>query len=344
MLSRRAFLSFSACALAAGASLLSTGCARTADAEGGLGASSSDAYGEPARTTVFAFDTVSDIEAYCPQDVLDEVEDRLRYFEGIFSRTVVGSDVYAINHADGMPTEVSPETAEVIAEALRYAELSDGLFDITIGAVTQLWDFKNGVVPDSQALARALEHVDWRGVGVRGTVVTLTDPYAAIDLGGIAKGYIADDVARLLRERGCESALINLGGNTYALGTRPDGTPWSVGLQDPGKARGTVYAQVQASDLSIVASGIEERGFEKDGVYYHHLLDPRTGMPVANGTASVTIASARSVDGDACSTIAFLLGAEEGLAFIEEQPGIEALFIGTDESSAASKGFPPCAS
>lgn len=293
----------------------------------------------PAELVTFAFDTIIGIQASCDQALLSEVDQRLQYYESIFSRTVTGSDIYAINHADGMPTLVSPETADIISKALDYSELSDGLFDITIGSATQLWDFKNGIVPNPERLREAVSHIDYRTIQVDGQTVTLTDPLAQLDLGGIAKGYIADDIADFLRRNGCTSALINLGGNAYGLGSSPQGDPWDIGIQDPNQARGSTFAHVAARDLSVVTSAVNERSFERDGILYHHLLDPHTGMPSQNGTASATILSKLSLDGDALSTIAFLLGADEGISFVAGLEGIQATFMDTVGTTVSSEGL-----
>lgn len=291
----------------------------------------------PASLVTFLYDTMIEIQAYCPQELLDKVEDRLVYFENIFSRTVSGSDIDEINHAAGEPVFVHPETIDVISKAVSYSELSGGLFDITIGSVVDLWDFKNETIPEPAALEQALKHVDYHTIELGDETVKLLDPAAKLDLGGIAKGYITDDIARLLREGGCKSALINLGGNTYAVGSRPDGSPWRIGLQDPNQSRGTVFGYVNACDRSIIASGINERGFTKDGIAYHHLLDPSTGMPLQNGIASTTIMSELSTDGDAFSTITFLLGPTEGLRMAKEYGGLDVLYIDTDGSTIASE-------
>ena len=342
MLTRRNFISLAALSIL-GASLVPAlgGCTSAAASAAGLAPADGKAHScnEAATLDVFLFDTLVSIEAYCPESLLGQVEKRLIYFENIFSKTVAGSDVDLINNAAGDPVAVHPETADVIARALSYSEESNGLFDITIGGVVALWDFKAGIVPEEQALAEALAHVDYRAVELDGETVRVCDPLARIDLGGIAKGYIADDIARMLRENGCESALVNLGGNTYALGRRPDGSVWNVGLQDPNEARGTAFAAVPVTDKSVVASGINERSFVQDGRTYHHLLDPATGMPADNGLASVTIVSASSLDGDACTTTAFLLGAEAGMAFIESHDELEALFIETGGTASASSGM-----
>lgn len=275
----------------------------------------------------FLFDTVINIKAHCPQEVLDLVEERLIYFENTFSKTIEGSDIYRINHAAGAATTVKPETADLISKALQYCELSGGLFDITIGGVVDLWDFVNGVIPDANTLAEALNHVNYHNVTVDENVVTVSDPLSRIDLGAIAKGYITDDITNLMKEHGCESALINLGGNTYALGVKPDGSDWRVGIQDPHKATGTSFGTVTVTNKSIVTSGINERSFKKDGITYYHLLDPRTGMPAQSGLASTSIISNLSLDGDAFSTITFIMGLQEGLQAVESYGGLEAIFI-----------------
>jgi thiamine biosynthesis lipoprotein len=281
----------------------------------------------PATLIEFLFDTIIDIKAYCPQALLDEVYERLVYFEGIFSRTREGSDIYLINAAAGAPVEVRPETADIIARAREFSELSGGLFDISIGTVTCLWDFEEGVVPASDELAAALGHIDYRLIELNGTTVTLKDPATKLDLGGIAKGYIADDIVALLREGGCQSANINLGGNVYVLGSKPDGSPWNVGVQDPFEPRGTILGSVLLTGQSVSTSGPYERGFERDGVRYHHILSPRTGYPVQTDLASTTIISTSSTMGDALSTTAFLMGKSAALELIDAQDSLRGIFV-----------------
>ena len=342
MLTRRAFTQALLCVLAGAcfpAAL--SGCGEAGSAGAAplplLSAASAEVRASEKRA-LFAYDTLVTIEASCDESLLDRIEQRVVQFDNMLSRTKTGSDVYAINHASGFPVTVNPETADLITRALAWCEASGGLLDITVGAVSELWDFDAGVVPDPRDLETALAHVDWKTVGVDGTVVTLVDPEAKIDLGAVAKGYIADDLAHMLREAGVESAMINLGGNTYALGNRPDGTPWEVGVQDPERPRGTSVATLAATDLAVISSGTYERSFERDGVLYHHLLDPRTGMPMDNGLASVTIAAETSLMGDALSSIAFLLGETEGIAFVERQ-GAEAMTIGKTGETKETDGW-----
>lgn len=315
---------------AVGACLLgASGCTRRAVEP--VAATPDATQAEPLQETFFAFDTVITLTAYCSSEVMAQAVERCGFFERRFSRTREGSDVWNINHAGGRPVEVAPETAEVIEKALAFCERSGGLFDITIGAVSSLWDFKLGVRPDDAAVQEAVRHVGYQGVHVEGCTVALADPAAMIDLGAIAKGYIADDLARLFAESGCESALINLGGNVFAVGSKPDGSNWRVGIQDPNAAATTaIIAAVPCSQASVVTSGLYERMFVEDGRTFHHILDPRTGYPAETDLVSLSVVSASSAEGDALATWMFLLGRDEALAFLEETPGVEGLVVGED--------------
>ena len=175
-----------------------------------------------------------------------------------------------------------------------------------------------------------VSHINYHSVKVDGNTVTLTDPEAKIDLGGIAKGYIADKLKEYLKNQGVEHALINLGGNMLALGGRPDGSDFRIGIQEPFAADGTVLTNLSISDKSVVSSGNYERYFEKDGIIYHHILDPDTGYPVQNNLYQVTIISDSSVQGDALSTTCYALGLEAGMELIQNTDGVEAVFVTDD--------------
>ena len=287
----------------------------------------------------FAFDTICSIKAYTTPDVLEQLHDRCVFFDEHFSRQREGSDIYRINNAGGAPVEVAQETAQVISQSLAYCEDSDGLFDITIGAATELWDFAEGVVADPQALAEAIRHIDWHCVTVDGATVTLSDPAAKLDLGGVAKGYIADALADQLRSAGCAGALINLGGNVYALGSKSDGGAWNVGLQDPNEPSGAVFGKVAATDASVVTSGLYERNFTSGGVLYHHILDPKTGYPAETDLVASTILSKKSIDGDAYATILFLQGAQTAMETLESHPDLEGLVVSADGQTSQTSGF-----
>ena len=280
----------------------------------------------------FYLDTVITLTAYTKEEkVLKEAR--------MLSRTIEGSDVWRINHANGEPVEVSDDTTAVLRCAAEISEKSGGAFDITIAPASTMWDFtsEKAELPDAAALAAAAELVDYSKIRMEGNTV-LMPAGMMIDLGGIAKGYIADRVKAWLEERGVEHAILSFGGNIVAIGKKPDGSDWKVGVQDIDKATGEHMLVVRNSGGSTVTSGIYERGFELDGVRYHHLLNPKTGWPEQNELASVTILSESSMEGDALATAAFVLGTEEGLTLIEGLEGIEAVFIARDRQVTYSSG------
>lgn len=288
------------------------------------------------------FDTVVQIEIWgADQEIVEHCREICEYYEQLLSITVEDSEISAINHAGGQPVKVSDETAELIKLGIKYGDLSGGLFDITIAPVSTLWNFKDnetGTLPDPAALEEAVTHVDYRQIQVDKDTVTLSDPDARIDLGGIAKGYIADRLKDYLEEEGVRHALINLGGNMAAVGDRYGGGPFRIGLQKPFASEGTAMTSVEITDQSVVTSGCYERYFEKDGTIYHHILDPRTGYPIQNGLYQVTIISDSSADGDALSTACYALGLEKGMELIESLEGIEAVFVTSDYEIQATSG------
>lgn len=280
------------------------------------------------------FDTVIQIELYDTdaEDELDHCFEICEKYENLFSRTKEGSDVYRINHARGESVSVSNETARLIQTGLHYSEISDGAFDITIAPLSILWDFKNndGTIPSQEDIDEVKSHVGYENVELNGTTVTLKDPEAAIDLGALAKGYIADRIKRYLTSQGIESGVINLGGNVLTIGNKPDGEPYNIGIQKPFSKKNEVITSVKTSGGSIVSSGNYERYFEKDGKIYHHILDPKTGYPVDNNLYGVTIISEGSITGDALSTTCFALGLKKGMELIESMDDVDALFITSD--------------
>ena len=228
---------------------------------------------------------------------------------------------------------------EVLRCAVRIAELSGGAFDVTIAPVSSIWDFTSGeaVLPDAEKIARAAKLVDYTKLELEGNTVRLPAGMM-IDPGGIAKGYIADSVKAWLMDKGVRHAILSFGGNVVGIGTKPDGSDWKVGIQDIDKATGEYMLVSRNNGGSTVTSGIYERGFDLDGVRYHHLLSTETGWPVQNELASVTIFSDSSMLGDALSTTAFVLGTEEGTRLIESLEGIEALFIARDRTVTMTSG------
>lgn len=288
---------------------------------------------DPISHTEVVFDTVVTIQLYDTTDskLLDECFSLCHKYEAMFSRTIESSEISQINHSNGLPVSVSPETLELVQKAVHYSELSNGLFDITIAPLSELWDFKNNTntIPDSTVINEAKAHVDYRNITIdpSKSTIQLADPDSSLDLGGIAKGYIADRIKDFLVENNIEHALINLGGNVLAIGGKPDNTPFNIGIQEPFSDRGETISSVKTASSSVVTSGIYERYFEKDNIVYHHILDPVTGYPYETDLYGVTILSSSSADGDALSTICLSLGLEKGLEFINQTDGVEAMFI-----------------
>ena len=288
----------------------------------------------------FLLNTVVSVKLYgdWDADIAQGALDLCRSYELVFSRTDPRSELYQLN--SGQRTTVSDELAEVIQVGLQYGTLSGGAFDITAGALSDLWQFTapDPAVPDAQAVEEALSHVDWRSVTVEGNSVTMPAG-TVIDLGGIAKGYIADRVADYLREAGVTSAIINLGGNLYCLGTKPDGSNFQVGIQYPYQQENISIATVEVHDLSVVTSGVYQRYFEEDGKLYHHILDTKTGYPVENTLLSVSVLSSSSVDADALTTTCFALGLEKGMALVDSLPNVYAIFVTDDFTLHCSSGL-----
>lgn len=342
MLSRRRFLVLAAgsmCAMAAPAWLTGCSAGQNDENDGATanGSADSAAY-EVQSLTLFLFDTVIQISALCAPELMDRISERCQFFEDRFSRTKEGSDIWNINQAHGAPVEVSEETARCIEASLTYSEASGGLFDISIGAVSSLWDFVEGVKPDDEAIDEAVKHVDYRAISVDGTTVTLSDPDAMLDLGGIAKGFITDDLVSMLREAGCKSAMLSLGGNVYVLGESFRGDDWNVGVQDPNGTANDVIASIPARDKSLVTSGLYERSFTVGDVLYYHILDPRTGYPAKTDLASASIVSDSSTDGDAYSTTLFLMGHDKAMELLNSDERFSGLLVDMNDTATASDG------
>ena len=306
--------------------LLLSGCGRTAG---------------PVQASGFLLNTTVSVRIYQGGDraTARAALDLCAEYEKMFSRTDPDSELYRLNHRE--IDQVSDELARVIALGLDYGRRTGGAFDITMGGVSELWDFtaEDPQVPDREEAARRLAHTGWETVTVEGNTVTFSDPETVLDLGGVAKGYIADRLADFLRGEGVTSAVIDLGGNLYCLGQRPDGAPFQVGVQYPYEERMTAIGGLPARDLSVVTSGMYERAFTLDGKLYHHILDPDTGWPVENELLAVSIVSERSVDGDVLATACFVLGLEAGMALVEETEGVEAVFITDDFQVHLSTGL-----
>ena len=238
------------------------------------------------------------------------------------------SDVYRLNRTDGF-VKVSSHTLKNVERALYYAELSGGRFDITVCPVSELWDFKNQIVPDRNEIAEALKNVDYHSVEIKDGEISAGG--RQIDLGGIAKGYITDELISYFKEQGTKSAVISLGGNIGLIGKH------TVGIKKP--FDGSVILTAELEDMCVSTSGIYERYIEKDGKIYHHIIDPETGYGVENELASATVIAEKSIDCDALSTVCMLLGGEKAAELIDSIPGTEAVFIDRDEKITMTSGL-----
>lgn len=288
----------------------------------------------------FILDTLVSIKLYDFEDetVIDEALDLCREYENMLSSYKEGSLVYEINQKGR--GSLPDEGIACIKEGIRYGKLSNHRFDISIFPVSSKWDFTSGKMelPNSEEIDKALPFVDYQKIQVSGNEVILNEGMG-IDLGGIAKGFIADRLKEFLISRGVQSGIINLGGNNLCVGSKPNGEPFKIGIQRPFAERNEIMAIVDIKDFSVVTSGIYERGFEKEGKFYHHILDSDTGYPVENNLESLTIISPKSVDGDGLSTSCFLLGIEEGKKLVEAQENCYAIFVTKDNEVILSKGL-----
>lgn len=289
------------------------------------------------------FDTVISVQIFdsVDENVLKGCEKLCKKYDSMFSNKIEDSEISRINSAGGNPVEVSKETIKLIKKGIYYSEMSDGAFDITIAPVSSLWDFKAETpsVPSPEAIAEAVSHVNYENIIIRDNTVKLADPQAGIDLGAIAKGYIADRIKDYLEEEGVRHAMINLGGNVLAMGSKLDGSDYNIGIQKPFDETGEPITSVKISDKSVVTSGIYQRYFKADGKIYHHILDPNTGYPCENNLYSVTILTDSSLTADALSTTCFLLGYDRGMKLINQLDNVDAVFITNDNQIHYSKNF-----
>jgi len=342
------------CSLLSGCGGSGTGTAGSGSAAAGKTASGTEASGTSHMTTGAEkgsdgngtffresgtyFNTVIDIKIYGDdaEAALDGCFAICDEMEEVLSAQLEGSELYRLNHRTEQTVEVSEDLAECIGRGLAFGEKSDGAFDITILPLRNLWNFEgeDPKVPDEEDIRAELAKVDYTKVHLTDRKVTFDSPETMIDLGGIAKGYISAKLKSYLTVQGITSALINLGGNVSTLGTKPDGSDWTVGIQKPFSDRGEVLTTVESANNSVISSGIYERYFEENGVLYHHILDTKTGYPVETNLNQVTIIGTDDADGDALATICVALGTDRAKKFLAEQyPDVKALFTDSENNT-----------
>lgn len=303
---------------------------------------------DPISKTEFMMDTVMTVTLYDSNDetIFDDVFKRLEEIEEKMSATIKTSEVNLINDNAGIePVEVSDDVYYVLKEAKEHAEMSDGAYEPTIGPLVKLWNIQAGEsdrdwIPEESQIDEAKNLVGYERLELLDdNMVFLKDKGMRLDLGGIVKGYAADEVSRVLKEHGVEKAMIDLGGNIFAHGSRVNNEPWRIGVQNPLEHTGEHLGVMKIENQSIVTSGDYERYFELDGKRYHHIISRITGYPSENEITGVTIVSDRSIDGDALSTTLFVLGVDKSMALLDSLDGVDAVFITKDKDIYISDGI-----
>lgn len=282
---------------------------------------------ESETRTVYAMDTVMNLTVYGENAAaaLESAEKELHTLdESILSRTAKGSELSALNAANGETVSYGADDPlpKLIETALAISEATDGAFDPTLAPVLDAWGFTKDLrrVPSADELAALLARTGRDKVALEKTAdgysVALSDG-AQLDLGGIAKGYAADLLRAQLEQEGVTSATLDLGGDVFVMGRKSDGSDWRIAVKDPGDTE-SYLGIVSASDAFIVTSGVYERYFEENGVRYHHILDPKTGCPAESGLVSVTVLCENGAWADALSTACFVLGPDSALALRDD--------------------------
>jgi len=278
---------------------------------------------QSAQRTIFAMDTIMDLQVNGPgaRSGIQAVTDKINELDRLWSVTRQESEVWAVNHAQGEPVPVSGDTLALLERAVSLGDATQGALDVTLYPVLKAWGFttQSYQIPSEEELARLVDQVDYRAAAVDRDAGSVALPAGMeLDFGALAKGYAGEVCAELLRAQGVKSALLSLGGNVQTVGTRSDGSPWRVLVQDPAGETGAYLGVVELEDQAAVTSGGYQRYFERGGVRYWHILDPDTGAPARSGLTSVTVVGEQGSVCDGLSTALFVLGREEALAFWRE--------------------------
>ena len=310
------------------------GCANSAE-------SSSEDTKEYSRD-IFAMDTYMYLKAYGEHadTALGYSSEQILSLEELFSVTSEKSDIWAINHSNGEPVSVSDDTIAVLNKAIEIGGKTNGALDVTIYPLLTEWGFTTDTqqVPTDDIIADKLKLIDYTKISVKGNTVQLPDNMQ-IDFGALAKGYTSDCVTDILKENGVKSALVNLGGNVHAVGTKPDGTLWKVGVQNPFSPSEQVCI-LEIADKAVITSGNYERFFiDENGRKYWHILDSADGFPADNGLVSVTIVGENGLLCDALSTALFVLGTDKAIDYWRNSADFEMILITDDEKIIYSEGL-----
>lgn len=326
---------------------LLAGCAQSQPSDAQAAAPDQSAQSDSYTTDLFAMDTVMTLTAYGAQaqPAVEAASAEIQRLEQLFSASLPDSAIAQLNQNK---TAALPEDAvTVLQTALQLQADTKNAFHIALYPIIKAWGFPSEQyrIPSSEELASLLQHTDIQKLSFDEQTGTaqLTDPSMEIDLGGIVKGYTSDQVLRSMAQQGIRSAVISLGGNVQTLGTKPDGSLWRVGIQDPDDPESCICL-VEVADKAVITSGPYQRYFTgEDGVRYHHIIDPQTGAPAENGLTSVTIVSNSGILADGLSTALFVMGPEQALQYWQQhRQSFDAILITDDRQIIVTAGLQDC--
>lgn len=306
-------------------------------------------------STIFAMDTVMELQIYGDAALLNEAQQKIADLENTISVTNSESDIGKLNAAgvteviDGKnykSAEISAVTAQIMERALKMCERTDGALDISIYPVVKTWGFTTGEykVPTDRELSELLKEVDYTKVvlaedGGKNTICKIPENMQ-VDLGSVAKGYTSQMLTDYFTEKGITSGLINLGGNVQCIGSKPNNDKWKVAIKSPfSDSKSGILGVLEASDVAIITSGGYERFFEEDGKIYWHIIDPDDGRPTDNGIVSVTIVGKDGFLCDALSTALFVKGLEKAISFWQQSDDFDAVFVTKDGTVYVTQGI-----
>ncbi len=304
--------------------------------------------GKTVSRSDFLLDTFVSITLYGESDeqLLDQPFERIAALNSSLTAFETGSDLGLIKENAGIkPVTVTADTYRIIEKSLGYSKNSGGYFDVTIGPLVDLWGIhspETKEAPAQAAIDAAKAKTNYTKIILNpdDQSVYLTEAGMSVNLGAIAKGYIADEVMAVLKSEGVEHAIVNLGGNVLVMGGKADNSDFGVGVEDPRNPGNGYLGVLSIKDGSVVTSGDYQRYFiDAAGNKYHHILDPFTGYPANSGLIQVTVVTKNSIDADSLSTTLFLLGLDEGLKKAEALPDVEAIFITTDNKIVVTSGL-----